>query len=208
MMPLAPRFVAVLSSNPPVLQPDGAAGKPPAPISCKGTDFAFSPASCTSAVTTGPQAKELSAKSTQLPTRFPLASVNSGRRTLTSEASRRKPTEPVSTRTSLIVWQVEVPGSQIVTLVNGWLKESPAGPAFTWSGCELFTGVPDVPVLPDPEPELELEGLLPPPPQPLAIAAITTAALANTQNRRLCEAALIPQTFIAPPLQSPGLELG
>ena len=48
---------------------------------------------------------------------LPDASVMRGSPSVTRDASSRRPTEPVSTSTPSIVWQFEVPGMQIVTLV-------------------------------------------------------------------------------------------
>jgi hypothetical protein len=80
-----------------------------------------------------------------------------------AEERSLKPELPVSTNTPSIVWQVEVPGTQTVTLVNAASTESPVGPPFTaivatfgpevvivWAGAGL---------------ELLLLLLLPPPPQ-------------------------------------------
>ena len=66
---------------------------------------------------------------------------------------------------SLIVWQVEVPGVQIVTLTQGLLGYELAEQSepFTVMGSTLFTTAGEV-LLPDDEPD--------PPPQPVISARI------------------------------------
>src|SRR5580698_2916311 len=78
------------------------------------------------------------------------------------------PVEPVSTMTESIVWQLVVPGTQSVTLMNGTSTESvPFGPALTITGATLPAGVepssPDAPSEALPPDELELPSALLPP---------------------------------------------
>ncbi len=96
-----------------------------------GTDGAVSPPNCTLAETTGPHSLLPSPKVTQS-ARSPagLVAVTGDKFSVTSEPNTRRPKLPVSTRISLMVWQVEgLPGSQIVTLVQGslgyWLVAPP-----------------------------------------------------------------------------------
>src|SRR5262245_2478398 len=116
-MPLALSAETVSAGVPPLLQSSGAAAKEGAPTSWIGTPLACSPASRMSAVAIGPHVYVLSAKDAQLARALPAPSLIRGSATVTREASSRRPTEPVSTCTPSIVWQFDVPGAQIVTLV-------------------------------------------------------------------------------------------
>src|SRR5690242_7391846 len=75
----------------------------------------------------------------------PLAFRPFGKFNVSCEATMRNPVDPVSTITWSIVWQVDVPGVQIVTLVNR-MSSFPAncpltnGPASTITDWVLFTG--------------------------------------------------------------------
>jgi hypothetical protein len=60
----------------------------------------------------------LSAKVAQLASTLPAMSVLGASGSVTTDERRRSPSEPESTSTSSIVWQVEVPGTQMVTLVK------------------------------------------------------------------------------------------
>src|SRR5271168_1650439 len=63
-------------------------------------------------------------------------------------ARTRNPEEPVSTRTFVIVWQLEEPGTQMVTLASSEFFAVSAGPEFTATDTEF----PVVPVPPPPPP--------------------------------------------------------
>src|SRR5690242_18332421 len=116
-MPLAPSLATVsFSVRPLLVQEDGGEGNEDCPRICTGTAAAFSPAICTSAVATGPQLNEL-VNCAHSPTGDPSPAVSPGSDRLSCEASMRRPEEPVSTKMSGMVWQVEVPGSHSVTLV-------------------------------------------------------------------------------------------
>src|SRR5678816_1912810 len=87
-----------------------------------GTRTAGPPPSTTSAICTGPHDMLPSAKNARSPRGCPWASTaccspcRSG--VDNTESKTRTPTDPMSTKTSEIVWQVDVPGWQIVTLAH------------------------------------------------------------------------------------------
>src|SRR5665213_669163 len=117
--PLAPRLSTLLSAVP-LLQLVGADGR--LLLSSRiliGTLLAFSPPMITSAIATGPQVKP-SANGRHSSIALPDGSVCMGSASLpTTDAMRRKPTEPVSTSTLAMGVQVLVLGIQTVTLVVG-----------------------------------------------------------------------------------------
>src|SRR5512138_1391398 len=102
--------------------------------------LAVSPAILTSALWTGPHVNP-STNGRHSTTGAPFAPVCWGKGSVTALESSRRPTEPVSTRTPPIVWQVDVPGTQIVTVANSWLSALLVGPAFTTTGSTF--GPPD-----------------------------------------------------------------
>src|SRR5579862_8389977 len=147
-----------------------------------GTDEAISPAIWISAVATGPQAKLLFANVVQLPIGLPSESVDCGSVSVTAEASRRRPVEPVSTRTFEMLWQVVVPGTQIVTVVKSWFTSEPAGPVLIRTGCTLLTVGVVVPVPPEvPEELLSVELVTP---QPVLASSHMPAANGITAWRK------------------------
>ncbi len=81
-----------------------------------GAFEATSPASWTSAFATVPHAvpEPKIVHSVSVP---PAVAATFCSGSVTCELNRRNPNEPVSTRTLLIFWQLEVPGTQIVTEV-------------------------------------------------------------------------------------------
>jgi hypothetical protein len=101
---------------------------------------------------------------------------------LRTEAMIRKPFEPVSIRIWSIVWQLDVPGAQIVTLTEGRLTPVCFGPASTISEATLepvgSVGCGVLLVLP-----------APPPPQPQSAVRYATEAAARL--RRAFSAALL-----------------
>src|SRR5690242_19999614 len=99
--------------------------------------LACSPAICTSAVMTGPQVT-LSRNGRHSTTDAPAALVCWGSATRNAPDVIRRPSEPVSTTMPSIIWQVDVPGMQTVTVTNGSLNALLTGPPFTTSATVLF----------------------------------------------------------------------
>src|SRR5690242_5406148 len=120
-MPLAPRACTVFASEPPPLVQALGTGNAVGlelSMSCIGTSLPISPANLMSARTTPPQLKEPSPKTTHSCRLLLLPSAIVGNWRVTWEESNRRPSDPVSTRTSGMFWQVDVPGTQMVTVVN------------------------------------------------------------------------------------------
>jgi hypothetical protein len=143
---------------------------------CTGTDLALSPVIWISALAKGPQRNVISANCVHSNAVFPLEAAGwSG--IVRTEDRIRSPSEPVSTWTWSIVWQLLVPGTHNVTVVKARSFEPMGGfpgPASTIRVATLFVFPPEPPgPLPEPFPELEL----PPPPQEHAKAAIVTARI-------------------------------
>src|SRR5580658_10274221 len=100
-------------------------------ITWMGKDFALSPATVMSTVCTGPQVKP-SIKGRHSPIGLPLESFCCVGVIVSAEDNILSPTDPVSTRSPSIVWQLVVlPGTQTVTLVNAASTYPPTGPSFT-----------------------------------------------------------------------------
>src|SRR5262245_48344087 len=174
-------------------------------MSWMGTDSAFSSASPTSAVTTGPHTAA-STNSKHSP-RGALSLVTGGSVRLSCEAKMRTPEEPVSTRISGIVWHVVVPGTQSVTLVSSILINASANAVFTVMGWPLgpvmsAAGLPplgaELPL--GAEPPLG-EGLAldeePPPPQPSRTRS--PAASTRAHQRPPSQADALWRTFTGSP---------
>src|SRR5208283_1518525 len=98
--PLAPKVGTVFSGGPELEQLDGIDGNAGSPMICTGRDFACSPATCMSASLTDPQLNP-SANRTHSTSGLPLTSVCWGNESVgeTTDESRRRPDEPVSTCT-------------------------------------------------------------------------------------------------------------
>src|SRR4029077_12199272 len=107
-----------------------------------GTEPACSPASRMSAVCTGPQVKP-STNGRHSTTGAPPVPVCCGSGNVTALERMRRPDEPVSIRMPPMLWQFDVPGTQIVTVANGWLRALLVGPALTAIGRTLLTLVDD-----------------------------------------------------------------
>src|SRR5690349_18366928 len=97
--------------------------------------FASSPPSLTSAVTTGPHVTL--SRNGRHSTMDPVALVCCVNGMRSALDTMRRPSEPVSSRIPSIVWQFEEPGTQTVTLTNGWLNALFVGPPFTTMGIML-----------------------------------------------------------------------
>src|SRR5437763_16910134 len=107
-----------------------------------GTAEAFSPAIVRSAVFTGPQRTLFTnwAHSTE---GSPLAFLCCGSELFKgprAEERIRRPNEPVSTRTPLTFWQLELPGAQTLTVVNTPLTSLFPGQACTVIASVSFPG--------------------------------------------------------------------
>ncbi len=157
-MPFASRSFWFSSGVPWLEQPRGTVGNLSRPITWIGMEVACSPASLMSAVCTGPHVT-LSTNGRHSTTGAPPAPVCCGSGRVRALDSTRSPVDPVSTRMLLIVWQFDVPGTQIVTVVNGSLSESLLTPPFTIIGStfdvvaatvipEPLVGEAGVPVVP------------------------------------------------------------
>src|SRR5882724_4349700 len=95
-MPLAPKLATVSSAVPVPEQAAGTVVNRESPITWTGTDFAVSPAICTSARATGHQLKP-STNYAHWTRELPLARVSTGSVTVSTGAKRRSPYEPVYT---------------------------------------------------------------------------------------------------------------
>ena len=98
-------------------QLEGTAENLGSPMIWIGTELACSLASFTSAALTGPQVTP-SENWAHSAIGVPRAVVCWGKERLTALDNSLSPYEPVSTSTPEIVWQLEVPGTQIVTGVK------------------------------------------------------------------------------------------
>ena len=107
----------------------------------------------------------------------------------------RRPLDPVSTLTWSMVWHVEVPGMQMVTLTNGTSTETvPGGPSSTMSGATLSpvsapSGIASASPLEPPSPPVA--PCFPPLPLP---QASTTTRMATSHENRLPSSSQAPQS--------------
>ena len=83
--------------------------------------LACSPAMLRSALRSGPQMKPPK-NWLHSATATPLSSVHVGSESVSTDPSKRKPDEPVSTTTWSMAWQSLVPGTQTVTVANRPLR--------------------------------------------------------------------------------------
>src|SRR5262249_46533799 len=119
------------------------------------TELAFSPAIAMSADSTGPQVSP-SANRAHSTTALPLPSFCCGSESVKADAKTRRPDEPVSTRTPLIDWHCELPGTQTATKVNALSLDltSATASVTTLMVCTFWVLLLLVCVLVDDDPEL------------------------------------------------------
>src|SRR5665213_1891624 len=143
----------------------------------------------------------------QLPRGAPAGVMLTGRVNVNAEPRMRNPLDPVSTITWSMLWQVVVPGTQIVTVVNAastlYPAGRPVGPLSTTIGWTLLTAGVNV------TPEL-VEVELPPPPEPhpARLSASTTKAAAAPPGTEpsLTEPFLTARFLTEPLLTEPSLQ--